>query len=219
MTPRSIEKGLAEFVVVRDQSVRTSLERLFGARRRTRVAYTELAEDEKLRLVGTVPQLKQGPKGQSWLFPITPEIEATEGRLTSFLTYGAWLDAKPERQSLVQATAIAALTAVELNRRRVLVVLLGRPSGDLTASSIQDLRRYLRLLGVPLRVWTTYPESWAAEQHSWGEIEDVSRPARLQRAVRRARKELRNQRLLWFEGRALTREFELSPEADFEIAR
>ncbi len=220
-SPEVVERGSGEFVVLRDLGARSDLELLAGGGLR-RSVFTELGDAEILRLVGSVPELRRGPQGESWLFPTSGELEAGDGRLTRLLAFVGWPEeGTPRRpQQLFPALAIAGVTAVSLDRRRIVVLVLGRPTEAVSdISSAERVRGYLAALGVPLQVWTTAPNEWAATEHGWGELVDVSRPSRLQRAVRAARQELEQQTVAWFSGAFLPQEFAAPEGAPYEVAR
>ena len=81
---------------------------------------------------------------------------------------------------------------------------------DRSAYTPEMVRRYLSKIRVPLFVWSI---NSLAEASPWGPVEDISAPAKLDKAVRRLREELTAQRVIWLAGRYLPQQILLSSEA------
>ena len=89
------------------------------------------------------------------------------------------------------------------------MVVLGERASDISRLSPLGVRHYLGKLDVPLRVWTTDPDSWQDADHGWGEMTDVSDAFKLAKAVRRLVRDLERQQVLWFGGTHLPSEVEI----------
>ncbi len=113
------------------------------------------------------------------------------------------------------AVAMAGMTLHAGNRRRAVVLISAGAAEDESQYSPSMTRDYLRALHVPLHVW-----SFAADpDRAWGESYDLGDPTepkaarRLMLATRQLQRDLRNQRVVWLEGRHLPHQIELGPEA------
>jgi hypothetical protein len=98
---------------------------------------------------------------------------------------------------IADAVGAAALRALRGGQRRAIVVMIGDGAlPDRGVHTPATIRRYLRRVGVPLRVWSlTGPRPDLAE--TWGEVIDVSTEAGLLAATRDLRNELDSQRVAW----------------------
>jgi hypothetical protein len=210
----ALDRGAAEVVIVRDLRARELLARLarqsgfvpvhFGRKTRTRFLWataTAPEEDSRYRL-----------------FPTSSELELSDGRLLSHLAHLRWPSAGVESQRLADAVAVAALGSVRQNRRRAVVLVLGDRERDASQLAAQQVRGYLRALGVPLFVWSPVAEQWQGD--AWGEVEDVSTIWKLEQAARSVRRELERQRLIWFDGMHLPQRVSLRrPLEGVELVR
>ncbi len=121
-----------------------------------------------------------------------------------------------------EAVALAGMRARAGNQRRaVLLITAGGNSeslADTSEFSAADTRGLLDALQVPLYVWSFGDESSASEE--WGQVThlgDLSKPQRtldrLERAATELQRDLKNQRVVWLEGRHLPQQIELSARA------
>jgi hypothetical protein len=93
------------------------------------------------------------------------------------------------------AAGVAGLNAIIGGNRRAVVVVLDHQK-DSSAHDPASIRAYLSSVGVPLYVWSvTGPRPEL--QSAWGEIDDISTPARLRAATDRLRADLETQRVAW----------------------
>ncbi len=195
-----VEKGPAEVTFVRDVNAKDSL--LQMARAAGRPVPISLNEDHRMRVLWATPQLRQIGDAQHALFPRSGDLDASDGEVYWYLSRLLWPE-NAVNQKLADAVAVAGMTASARNRRRAVVVVLGPPRGDAASLEPEQVREYLDTLRVPLRVWSTHPDQWARTDHAWGEVEDVSTLWKLARATRRLRRALRDQRIVWLEGKHL----------------
>jgi hypothetical protein len=120
-------------------------------------------------------------------------------------------------QQIVDAVAVGGMMAQATSRRRVVVLLLGDGGPDDSLYSVEQVRRYLQELRVPLLVWAFGAAEAGAD---WGAVRRLGDPAQprrvlvnLEAAVGDLLRGLERQRIVWLEGRHLPRSIELSPEA------
>jgi hypothetical protein len=100
-----------------------------------------------------------------------------------------------EPRQFADAVAVAALTTLEKNHRRAVVLVVSK-SADTSLYSPAVVRAYLDEVGVPLFVWSAEgarPDLTAA----WGRIDDVSTPAGMEAAIARLNASQAAQRIVW----------------------
>jgi hypothetical protein len=149
-------------------------------------------QNAEIRIVHPVAQKIEHSGGSTRLFDSTviSGINGTQRLMTVARTpFGV--------ARIADAVGSAALRALRGGQRRVIVVVIGvNPAVDQSLNSPQVVRRYLKRVGVPLRVWSlTGPRPDLAE--TWGEVQDVSTSAGLLAATEELRQELASQRLAW----------------------
>ena len=164
------------------------------------------------------PDLAAGPVGHGVARQFGSVVATQDGRVCAtsggcavefideVITGDAALD------HVAEAVAVSGLSATRRERRRAVVLLLGR--GDLEASDFDAGRaaRYLARLGVPLHVWRLAPpESPVAP--GWPKGLDVTTTEGLQAAFRTLREDLAAQRVIWLEGRVDPSKVEVSSSA------
>ncbi|MEE8525377.1 MAG: hypothetical protein V3T72_15680 [Thermoanaerobaculia bacterium] len=118
---------------------------------------------------------------------------------------------------IIEAVAVAGMMAQAGSRRRAVVLLLGDTGPGPGLYPVEQVRRYLEELRVPLQVWAFGSGEVGAE---WGEVRRLGDPAQprrvlanLEAAVDDLIRALKKQRIVWLEGRHLPRSIELSGEA------
>ena len=238
-----VEKGPAEVIFVRDPMVQAQLERLSeltlglaygmdsagaadtaiarmqqrrdGTRQPDRLRHIAwLGNDVYLQFLapGAAPLL--GNDLTAEMFRHSPVYGAADG---GFLR----LVQQPTRlgfpMHFAEAVAIAGMTAHGTHRRRAVVALLGEGTGERSQYAAAAVTAYLRQLHVPLAVWKFTGESARPE---WPEarlvgLEPGARkvPEPFKEALADLKRTLKQQRIVWLEGRHLPQEIELSPTA------
>lgn len=131
---------------------------------------------------------------QAVMFPPSTYVEAQQGGMMWLLTrsYSGHFD-KDAPRLFADAAGVAGLDAITGGNRRAVVVVLDHQN-DGSGHAPASIRSYLSSIGVPLYVWSVTgprPES------GWGEIDDISSPAKLKAAVDRLREDLESQRVAW----------------------
>jgi hypothetical protein len=130
------------------------------------------------------------------MFPPSTYAQATDGGFMWLLTraYTGRFD-KDSPRMFADAAGVAGLDSITGGNRRAVVVVLDHQN-DSSSHDPASIRAYLSSIGVPLYVWSVTgprPELQAA----WGEIEDISSPAKLKIATDRLRTDLETQRVAW----------------------
>jgi len=112
-------------------------------------------------------------------------------------------------QRTADAVAVAGLLAAGGGRPRVVVLVLDPSTPDRSRQTPAQVRRFLRLLQVPLRVWSV----GAGEAPGWGNVEPVGDWDDLRAAAAALRRDLREQAVVWVEGRHPPGAVTLAPAA------
>lgn len=149
-------------------------------------------QNAEIRIVHPVAQKIEHAAGSTRLFDSTV-IDGVNGTqrlvMVARTPYGV--------ARIADAVGSAALRALRGGQRRVIVVMIGlNPAVDHSFNPPDVVRRYLKRVGVPLRVWSLTGERPDLSD-SWGEVIDVSTSAKLLAATEDLRKELDSQRLAW----------------------
>jgi hypothetical protein len=152
----------------------------------------------RLRILWPVAQrFKTTSNSSAMLFPPSEDLDSnSDAGLMWLLTrgYNGRIDLDAPRQ-LADAVGVAGLNAITGVHRRAVILVLNRFK-DASAHDGASIRNYLATIGVPLFVWSltgSHPEL----RDAWGDIEDVSSPAKLKVAGDRLRAELAVQRVAW----------------------
>lgn len=225
----AVEEGPAEVVVVVDTGAYRELDDLArqGVRRGVpslsadgSVHYDgmilhfamRLGEGERVRFLLPYSQVREHAGQRFELFPPTADFGPEEGGMFWFLTRLRPQITGGGPQRLADAVAVAGMSAAGRNRRRAVVLILGRAPED--GSQLDPLlaRHYLERLGVPLVVWTVAGRR-GRKSPDWGEAVDVSTLSRLERAVGDLVRDLSRQRIVWVEGTWLPTSIRLSERA------
>ena len=214
----AVEDGPGKVVVVRVPTGKEIEDRLVPRSRRAAVAPAFrrrmlLGKDDRVRFLSLSSSPFRSSKIPAELFNLTSELTVNDGGMYWFLTNARLMETRKPERRIADAVAVAGLQATADNRRRAVVLVLG---GDLVRDvSTYDpatVRAYLQSIRVPLFVWSLYGSSSAAAR-AWGKTEDISNPAKLEKAVSKLRAELDSQKIVWIEGRHLPQAVTLSPAA------
>ncbi|HVS03734.1 MAG TPA: hypothetical protein VMT16_13270, partial [Thermoanaerobaculia bacterium] len=219
----TVEKGMADLVVVVDPRARPALADLVAAASRQRplpggrqpvdLRYlAPLAEDHRLRLLSPVPEVRRGEEGRLSLFPPSPDLSPRQAGLLWHLNTGpSSAAAAPPR--LADAVVVAGLMAGERTARRAVLLILGPETSDASEHAAAAARRYLQRLRVPLSVWQVGRRDGVAEE-PWGAVRQIGGVAAFEAATRRLRRELDRQRIVWVEGFHLPQQLTLDTAAE-----
>ncbi len=205
-----LERGPAEIIVVRDPAAQPKLQELITVIRSwglgalgQRTAFGQLGDDVQVKVLS--------PAGAP-LSPteVTPDMFVRSARLDADENGLLWLSQHVPPQSFgmvfTNALALAGMQAHAGTRRRAVVLLLGESPSEGSAYSAENVRQYLKVMQVPLFVW-----SLTSEPHpDWPEAELIPmvmtseyRHKPFKQAVRRLRETVDAQRIVWVEGRHL----------------
>ncbi len=116
-------------------------------------------------------------------------------------------------QQLIDAVAVGGLGAAASQKRRAVVLALADCAAVSGRWSAASVRRYLAELHVPIRVWQAGPSSGDSDRGFCAGVENVASGSKLMRAIRRLRKTLNRQRIVWVEGEHLPRDVALAATA------
>ena len=212
----AVEDGPAQVVVVRDSRNREARDVLAGGNRYFLQGDSErffgdirLAGDDRVRFIWPSPQRFTDPVLSSDLFPKTEDLTMSTGSLHWILTRVYMPGAGSAVQRFADAAAVAGLEAFASATRRAVVVVLGS-AADASRLPIEAVRSYLEKLRVPLFVWALIDPKLFPEFARWGDVLDVSSANRLREAARILKKNLKGQRVLWFDGKHLPQAISLT---------
>jgi hypothetical protein len=208
----AIEKSPALVIAVLDPDPRLAMNMLDPGSRGTWTGRFNLRSlipldaGTRVRILWPVAQrYKTTNNSSAMLFPPSEDLDANgDAGLMWLLTRGysaGSVDDNAPRQ-LADAVGVAGLNAITGAHRRAVILVLNRFK-DASAHDGASIRSYLASIGVPLFVWSL--NGPRPELHdTWGEIEDVSTPAKLKTAGDRLRAELAMQRVAWVAADSVT---------------
>jgi len=234
----AVEKGDADLVAVIDPGALPSLDELAKKGSKQRVSRSGvglapgpggrsiaadarveagLPDGARLKLVWPVAASHRQGQLRYDLFPTSPERSASDGTLLEQLRLTALLPRSETPPRLADAVALAALTAAQPGRRRVVLLVVGPDPAEASAYDAATVRRFLDRLRVPLVVWSTVPPA-ASTRASWGDVEVVSSLPRLVSAARHLDALLARQRIAWVEGRHLPQRLQAGADGVLRLA-
>jgi hypothetical protein len=141
------------------------------------------------------------------LYPIVQPFSINRWGLPWLATHIRTNEAKVPGQRLADAVAVAGLRAAGDGCPRMVVLVLGENAEDISEFPPPSVREYLRVLRVPLVVWSTRGYEATAD---WGDPSTVKGLGTLDKLSRRLLKELRRQWIVWVEGSHLPNEIEVA---------
>jgi hypothetical protein len=141
------------------------------------------------------------------LFPILQPFDIERWGMSWLTTHIASQQAAVPGQSLAEAVAVAGLRAAADGCPRVVVLVIGDDAVDYSWHRPRAVREYLRALRVPLVVWST---KQSGSSDPWGIAETTVGLGSIDKASRRLLKSLKQQWIVWIEGRHLPYEIELA---------
>ena len=210
----ALEDGPAEAVIVRDRRALARLAALEALYTPKRDEYppASLARDDALLVMSPRAYLAVHPEHKYAVFPLSAPTTRKDASLPWMLAAARFDHSPVLPQQLTSAVATAGLRAAASQKRRA-VVLVTSDCADVSGQwSPQAVRRYLAQLRVPLRVWQV--ERPAADAHRSGGFCDgvqlVENVIQYTGAIRRLRRDLQGQQIVWVEGRHLQRKITLT---------
>ena len=212
----AVERAGARVLLVRDRRSLPLLREL--AARQERLDRVRPRSDELLQPVDLEPdrdglqlvvplptRLGQGHMPVD-LFPVLGWYRLQPGLLPWVVTHLESVDRDGQR--LADAVAVAGVRAAGGGSPRAVVLLVDGTPEDASGQLPEAVRRYLELLRVPLRVWST--DGTQREVDGWGSAEDVSSRRKLRRAAERLEELLARQWIVWVQGRHLPASLQLA---------
>jgi hypothetical protein len=198
----AVEKPRALVIIVQDPDPRSArfLARLWNRDpfARTAVFGSDTAEE----IMWPIAQRFGDDTQTSLLFEHTESFDAASHPVASVLTTAyAGTHSSSQPLQFADAVAVAGVKAVAGGLRRA-VVLVASDTDDASRHDPLVVRHYLASIGVPLLVWSLHERQ--GPDAAWGEMEDISSPSDLRRAVERVRAALNSQRIAWVAADPLT---------------
>ena len=214
----AVEDGHADVVMVFDQDTAGRFGGISrGDRNSTILAYSLPIQPStggnRLSGLWAVP----GPTGGAEthelraIFPMSFPLDLDVDGVRTLIFRFPFPAANAQKQELANAVATGGMFAAALNRRRAVVLMVGKAAPDVSTLSVKAARAYLESLDVPLFIWT--PERRIAEMGlpGWGVPEDVSTDLQLQGAMARLQTALADQRIVWLAGSYLPQSITVAP--------
>jgi hypothetical protein len=214
----AVEDGPGKVVVVRVPTGTEIEDKLIPRSRRAAVAPVFrrrmlLGKDDRVRFLSLSSSPFKSSKIPANLFNLSSELTVNDGGMYWFLTNTRLIESRTPERRIADAVAVAGLQATAENHRRAVVLVLGGDLvRDVSTYEPATVRAYLQSIRVPLFVWSLYGPSAAAAK-AWGKTEDISNPAKLEKAVAKLKAELDSQKIVWIEGRHLPQAVTLAPVA------
>ena len=205
----ALEDGPAEVVVVRDRRALASLAALEG---RTRgYSHAGLAKGDALLVMSPRAYLAGYPDPRYAIFPLSPPTTYKNASLPFILATVKFTNSPVLPQRLTDAVATAGLRAASSQTRRA-VVLVTSDCADVSGQWRPDrVRRFLAQLRVPFRVWQVGKPPVVAEAGDFCDgAQRIHDGGSYHTAVRRLRRDLLAQQIVWVEGRHLQRKINLA---------
>lgn len=218
------EDGPAEVVVIREESLREALHQIsrsMKAKLRTSFRFVGLHEPDAVRFLSQRAKRVSHAHLDYSVFPVSRSWTVEDAPLPTLLWAPKLDDPNFQLQGLNDAVAAAGLTAAASQKRRAVVLVTGDCAASSGHRSAESVLRYLEELRVPLHVWTIEPGKRGQRGVGFcARAEDASSAHKLLKAVKRLRRTVERQRIVWLDGRHLPREIELSALArGVELAR
>jgi hypothetical protein len=201
----AVEKGKAHVIVVVDPDPRDAIKALnlrrspgltLGPWAVDELHMFSLPDDTWLQLLWPIAErYKTTSNTAAVMFPPSTYVDGSAGGMLWLLTrsYSGRFD-KDAPRLFTDAAGVAGLDSITGGNRRAVVVVLDHQN-DSSGHDPASIRGYLSAIGVPLYVWSvTGPRP---ELPGWGDIDDISSPAKLKVAVDRLRTDLETQRVAW----------------------
>ncbi|MGD2114002.1 MAG: hypothetical protein PVG07_03050 [Acidobacteriota bacterium] len=152
------------------------------------------------------------------LFPRSGEYSPSDAGVLWLLSEARLPKFELAEQRLVDAVAVAGMTATLRSRRRAVVLVLSERPVDSSRLRPSVVRHYLAQIGVPLFVWVVGEVS-EPMRRVWGSVRSVDARHRFAEAVQELSEALEAQRIVWFEGSHLPQEIVVTGQAKVRRVR
>lgn len=185
----AVEKPPAEVILVRDPSEAEAVARLGHIL--TNDVF--LSRNTTVRFLWPFATSAEGAD----LFPSSRTFDCSRAGVRFLLT-SVSAPVASSKLRFADAVSVAGLQALAKQRRRAVVLIVGRSFRDDSELKAKHSRDFLASIGVPLFVWSlAYPPSPDAE---WGEVTPIYNIAKLRDAVHALGRALDAQRIAWIRG-------------------
>ncbi|MCP3957200.1 MAG: hypothetical protein GY719_05050 [bacterium] len=216
----AVGEGPAQVMVVRDEDALASLRRVAGKLRANPVRLEKmhhigLEKTDEIHFLSTRTKVVEHEHLSYGLFPESGAFTREDGSLPDLLWALRFEDPGTGSQQIVEAVAVAGLSAAGSRKRRAVLAVVGDCARIPGRRDPTVVREFLAEQHVPLHVWTLEPPSKdAADQGFCAIAEDISGSSKMMRAINRLKKTLERQQVVWVDGRYLPGEIELSEKAE-----
>lgn len=206
--PVAVEVGEAEVLLVRDITTHRNLGRLFSTLQGRHRRYAP--NGFFLRQYWTQPRAQQVGEKTYFLHPRSADLRIDSVDVLSTLLVSALEPTTSGSHYPAGAAAVAGMAALERDRRRAVVLIVGGPGTDASPFGPALIEDYLASVDVDLHVWTVSPSAWERwNGPAWSEARAIRLTWTFLDAVNDVIDGLKKQRVVWFAGRHLPQEIEL----------
>ncbi len=201
----ALEDGPAEVVMVRDRRALARLAALGSALYKS--PYASLAKGDALLVLS--PRAYLAAQRYA-VFPLSPPMTRREAPVPNILAGVKFTKSPVLPQRLTDAVATAGLRAASSQTRRA-VVLVTSDCADVSGQWDPGVvRRFLAQLRVPFRVWQVEKPAADAAGGFCDGVQSIHDARRFHIAIKRLRRDLLAQQIVWVEGRHLQRQITLA---------
>lgn len=205
----ALEEGPSEVVVVRDHQavdalrlLRYELWKMAGARQRS----PHLDRGGTVRVLSPQPVRHLHPEVTYDVFSVSQAFAPEDGSLPGILAEVTFEDRPRHPPRLADAVATAGLRAAASRTRRAVVLVTSDCSQVSGQWSVETVRRFLAELHVPLRVWAVAAPAGASGAEGFCPLaEEILDARQYYTAIKRLRRSLADQAVVWVEGHHLPR--------------
>jgi hypothetical protein len=226
----AVEKPPAEVILVRDPSEAEAVVRYGRMRGQSgeapgaavrgisaigvaAVDDVSLGKDATVRFLWPFATSVEGAE----LFPSSRTFDKSRGGFRFLLT-SVSAPSSTSKMRFADAVSVAGLQALSKQRRRAVVLIIGRSYRDESRLTPKQARDYLASIGVPLFVWSLAGSaSLPPGASAWGDVTPIENIARLRDAVRALGRRLDAQRIVWIDGDFLPNEVRMTPIAGMKM--
>jgi hypothetical protein len=208
----SLENGPSRVIFVRDVGVAKRISKILSWHRHV----GKLGRADYVQIEEVVPRMRTTVLRMVAVFPVTAPVRTTRRSRLAWLLLRQPSD-RPglSGRHLADAVAVAGMTAARSERRRAVVLCLAGAKTDRSVNSVAAVRKYLEALRVPLEVWDFRKGAGTGlvDGSPWGAVVPIGTKRQFVHAVKRLKKMLARQRIVWVEGECLPQEITLGPAA------
>ncbi len=210
----ALEDGPAEVILVRDRRALGRLRTLDSTyASRYDYDYASLKGQDGASVLSPRPYLSVHPDATRYsIFPVSAPVTRKVAPLPRLLAGLKFVASPVLPQQLIDAVAAAGQQAAASQKRRAVVLVTSNCAIVSGEWSPEVARRYLAQLRVPFRVWVVEKPARGEDFPAGGFCEGAQpiHSVRLfQTAIKRLRRDLLSQQIVWVEGRRLQRKIEL----------